>query len=124
VLASIAYVVYLTTDSTTTITLANVKIDSMHVSCGTTTLSASGSAFFDYLFVCGEHSLQNFMNGILPLKIISIRPNPAQEEIEVVASTFSRSGTTESRPYYISIFDAMGREVYSGMQNLSSGRND
>ena len=42
----------------------------------------------------------NFMNGILPLKIISIRPNPAQEEIEVVASTFSRSGTTESRPVH------------------------
>jgi len=92
-----------------------------------------GSAFFDYKFACGDHSLQNFMNGIFPMRIISIRPNPAQEEITVVvysgadsqsASKASPPGGLRVRPTAVSLFDAMGREVYSEMQNLSSGRND
>ena len=78
--------------------------------------------------------MQDGMNGILPLKIISLRPNPAQDEVILsvsVAPTFSRSAgaegrsePTESRLHYVTIFDALGNQVFSQERNLPSGTNE
>ncbi|MDP4237323.1 MAG: hypothetical protein Q8919_12825, partial [Bacteroidota bacterium] len=61
VLASIAFTVYLSKDSTTTIDLKTVLIDSTPLPCTNLILSYSGSATFDYQFLCGERSLAGFM---------------------------------------------------------------
>ena len=72
-------------DSTTPIdmTYRSFRSDTT-IPCNVLSVNGGGSAFFDYKFDCGDKSLMNFMNGILPLKIVSIRPNPAQEEITVI----------------------------------------
>jgi len=130
-LASIGFRVYLTKDSVTTIDVVS-RIDTMPGPCGSvvTTSIESSSAAFNYSFICGERAIQDGMNGFLPMKIISLRPNPAQDEIiiDVVAPAFSRSGggnsdwTAESRPYYV--FDALGKQVYSGTAEISLGTNE
>jgi len=99
-----------------------------------TTSIESSSATFDYNFICGEKTVSDYMNGVLPLKIISLHPNPAGDEVTlsvVVAPTFSRSGgaasqgePTESRLHYFTITDALGKQVFSDERNLPSGTNE
>jgi hypothetical protein len=113
VLASIAFLVYLTKDSTTQIIMTNASY-TRSIPCGILSISGIGIAQFDYRFLCGERTIQNFMNGILPLKIGYIRPNPAQDEILV-----SIEGHPESLQQF-SIYDVMGREVYTAMQKIVS----
>ncbi len=116
VLATLGFRVYLTKDSTTTIILIP-KNDTTILPCGIVTLSSGGAATFDYQFLCGERSISGFMNGIMPLKIISIRPNPAQDEIELdLESSGIQSATIE-------IFDALGVKFVSQEKNFSKGVN-
>ena len=117
ILASVGFRVYLTKDSVTTIDLVNAKIDTTHPPCTTLAFSASGSATFDYQFICGERSISGFMNGVMPMKIISMRPNPAQDEIEIdLESAIKQDANIEIR-------NALGACVYSGAKNLTSGPN-
>ncbi|MFI5264583.1 MAG: hypothetical protein ACHQM6_08720, partial [Candidatus Kapaibacterium sp.] len=117
VLANIGFTIYLTKDSTTTIDLANVKIDTVSLPCTITTFSYSGSAVFDYNFFCGERSLSGFMDGIMPMKIVSLRPNPAQDEIELDVQSAMKQDVR------IEIFDALGAKVSSNMRCAALGSN-
>jgi len=118
VLAQVAFRVYLTKDSTTPITM-NYLSDTMRSPCGILSVEGSGSAFFDFAFSCGEHTIQNYLNGILPLRIISIRPNPAQDEI-IIDIAIAGKGDQPVAPT-VSIFDALGNEVYSKTSSMSYG---
>jgi len=118
VMASVGFRVYLTKDSITTIDLLNANIDTLyHSPCGNVALDYSGSATFDYSFVCGERSISGFMKGILPLKIISLHPNPAQDEIELNVESSSKQGAS------VDVYDALGTKVFSDVRNMLQGAN-
>jgi hypothetical protein len=94
-----------------------MKIDTSHAPCTTLAFMGSGSAIFDYQFLCGERSIGGFMNGVLPLSITSIRPNPAQDEIEIdLQSAIKQDASIEIR-------NALGSKVFSGIKNLTYGSN-
>jgi len=119
ILASIGFTVFLTKDSTTTINLLNAKIDTTNnPPCGNTTFSYSGSTLFDYNFVCGERSISGYMNGVMPMKIISLRPNPAQDGIELNVQSFSKQDAV------FEIYDALGTRVFSNVKNLQQGASN
>jgi hypothetical protein len=116
VLASVGFRVYLTKDSTTTIEMT-YRADTTNLPCNIMTLSQNGSATFDYNFLCGERSISGFMNGMLPLSITSIRPNPAQDEIVIdLQSAMKQDANIEIR-------NALGAKVFSDSRNLISGTN-
>ena len=57
------------------------------------------------------------MNGVMPMRIISMRPNPAQDEIQIdLESAVKQDANIEIR-------NALGACVYSGAKNLVSGSN-
>jgi hypothetical protein len=116
VLATVGFRVYLTKDSTTTIELIK-RTDSSNVNCIISTLAQSGTATFDYNFLCGERSIAGFLNGKMPMKIVSIRPNPAQNELEIGLVSASKQDAN------IEIFDALGVKVFSEARNVSIGEN-
>jgi photosystem II stability/assembly factor-like uncharacterized protein len=116
VLASVGFIIYLTKDSVTPITMTT-RTDTTRSSCGIMTMGVGGSATFDYNFLCGERSISGFMNGVLPLKIISLYPNPAQDIIELdVRSTQNQNAT-------VRIFDALGIKYFSNGINMVTGLN-
>ncbi len=116
ILATIGFTVYLTKDSTTSIILTN-RNDTTQTPCGMTTLTLGGSATFDYSYLCGERSLSAFLRDGLQIHITSIRPNPAQDEIEInLQSGLKQDANVE-------IFNALGARVYFGAKNLILGEN-
>jgi len=119
VLATLAFRVYLTKDSTTNLALANVQLGGIDTSAGAcpTTLSYSGSASFGYDFACGERSIQGWMNGVMPMRIISLRPNPAQDELKL--NVFSSSMQEAN----IEILDALGKSFTTYMSYMTYGTN-
>jgi hypothetical protein len=120
ILASIGFIVYLTKDSVTTLNLANVKIgaiDTMPCQDITTLSYLSDTAVFNYNFLCGERSISGLMNGVMPMRIISMHPNPAQDEIVLNLQTAVKQNAT------IEIRNALGASVYSGSKNLIIGSN-
>jgi len=116
ILATVGFSVYLTKDSVTTISMTN-RTDTTALPCGSMTLSTGGSATFDYNYFCGERSLAGFMNGVMPMKIVSLRPNPSQEEIELDLQSASKQNAQ------VEIFDALGVKVFSETRNIVAGSN-
>jgi hypothetical protein len=116
ILASVGFRVYLTKDSVTTINMTN-RTDTTNLPCSIMTISSGGSATFNYQFLCGERSISGFMNG-QPISIISIRPNPAQDEIEINLQSALKQDAN------IEIFDALGAKVFSDSKNLVTGSNN
>ncbi len=115
VLATIGFTVYLTKDSTTSINLINVKIDTVSLPCTVTTFSDSGSATFDYNFLCGERSIAGFLGGVMPMRIVALRPNPAQDELLIdLQSAVKQDAQVE-------ILNALGAKVYSDIKNVIPG---
>jgi hypothetical protein len=119
ILATAAFRIYLTKDSTTDIALANVKMNGLDSSGGPCllTFSTSGVAHFNYDFACGELSIAGSMDGITPLKIVSLRPNPAQDEIELLL------GSALSQEATIEISNSLGAKIFSQYQHLTAGQN-
>jgi hypothetical protein len=117
VLATVAFRVYLTNDSVTDIVLTNGKLHGADTASGpcAMTLSYFGIAHFNYDFVCGEHSIAGLMNGIMPMKIISLHPNPTQDAIELELRS------PEKQRLQIEIFDALGVNVYSQNSEVVAG---
>lgn len=113
VLASLAFTVFLTIDSSTTIFMNNMSDTTYLPTCGMMTTSSGGSATFNYNFICGERSISGFMKGILPLKIIGIRPNPAQDEISIDLQS------AQDQEINIEIFNELGMQVFSKKINLT-----
>jgi hypothetical protein len=115
-LATVGFTVYLTKDSATTINMAN-RTDTTSLPCGSMTLSTGGSASFDYNYICGERSLAGYMSGVMPMKITSLHPNPAQDEIELDLQSASKQNAM------IEIFDALGVKVFSDVRYIITGSN-
>ncbi len=116
ILATIGFTVYLTKDSTTSIILTN-RNDTTQTPCGMTTLTLGGTATFDYNYLCGERSLSSFLRDGSQIHITSIRPNPAQDEIEIALESGLKQDAN------VEIFNALGARVYFGAKNLIAGEN-
>ena len=116
-IAELNFNIYLTKDTATTIVFSSVTLNSSDpkfMDCVSYPLS-TGLDFL-YLNSCGDRSLRAFKLS-KPMKIISMRPNPAQDEIEIdLESAIKQDANIEIR-------NALGACVYSGAKNLTSGSN-
>ncbi|MFI5263921.1 MAG: T9SS type A sorting domain-containing protein [Candidatus Kapaibacterium sp.] len=81
------------------------------------TFITSGIAHFNYDFVCGDHTLSGFMNGVIPMKIISILPNPARDLVEIILESEIVQQAN------IEIINSLGEKIFSGVQRLNPRQN-
>lgn len=99
-----SYVVRLAVSAQTPIMIENVKLnqaDAAFENCVARVLSSNGSDF-SYLYNCGDGALQDYLrDGSLPLRIVSMRPNPVDDVL--VLETESRSDVQ------VQIIDPLGR---------------
>ena len=72
---------------------------------------------FTELWLCGDSTLSNYLRTGNILQITSLRPNPAQDELEIDLSSAVKQDAN------IEIFDALGVRVVSEMRSLGVGRN-
>jgi hypothetical protein len=102
----------------TNITMSNIQLNGGDQNFTNCILSAdTTSCSFTLIAQCGDSTQSSFLKGIIPMKIISIRPNPAQDEIELdLQSPVEQASTIE-------IFDALGVRVLSDMKHISKGTN-
>jgi hypothetical protein len=115
-IAQIAFQVFLTTDTSTTLAFKNISLnasDPNFMGCAAYPLATGID--FNYLNVCGDPSIRTFMLG-KPINM-TIRPNPVQDEIIVDLQTILNSDAS------IEIFNILGVKVFSLVQNLSEGVN-
>ncbi len=57
------------------------------------------------------------MNGVMPMNITSLRPNPAQDGLQVdLRSAVKQDALLE-------IYDALGAKVFSDIKNIAAGSN-
>ena len=95
----------------------NFNGDTTFRDCMLASLSKTDSLFVDIQDQCGDSTLRQFLRTGKVLDIISIRPNPAQDEIEIdLESAIKQDANIEIR-------NALGACVYSGAKNLVSGSN-
>jgi photosystem II stability/assembly factor-like uncharacterized protein len=103
----------------TPIIMTNLKLNNGDLDFMNCILSAdtTNTSFF-LIAQCGDSTLSRYLNGQMPMKIISLHPNPAQDEI--VIDVVNPVGQVQSAP---TIFDALGEKVYSEIKNLPSGQS-
>lgn len=115
-IAEINFNVYLTKDTTTTLVLGSIALNSSDpkfMGCVAYPLSA-GSDFL-YLNSCGDRSIRTFMLG-KPIEM-TIHPNPARDEIEInLQSPLNQDASIE-------MLNALGAKVYSDFKSLAAGSN-
>jgi hypothetical protein len=122
-IADITFRAMLTTVNTTQLTMSNLKLNGGSADYNNCILSAdSDNTNFALDFQCGYITLQGFMNGTFPVRIVSLRPNPAGDEVEIMIS-YGETGGLRVRPTIIAVFDVMGKEVYSSAANVVTGMN-
>ena len=117
-IATIRFMPMVTKTMQTGITMSNLQLNNGDVNFANCILSAdSANTSFTLDAVCSDSTISNYLKGIAPMKIISMRPNPAQDEIEInLQSTMKQDANIEIR-------NALGACVYSGVKNLKSGPN-
>lgn len=117
-LAILRYHVYLTKDSATDITVSNTTINNGDTSSCAPKIASQTSEGFTYRYECGDRSIQSFLRtGIASLKIVSIKPNPARDEVTV---EFEQS---ENADMVIDIYDMLGTSVQRMVTHSAKGQN-
>ncbi len=102
----------------TAVTMTNLHLNGGDQAFHDCILSADTSVTeFRAIDICGDSTLRNYLLGIPPLQITSIRPNPAQDEIEINLRSAIEQHVT------IEIFDALGENKLSDKKNLMKGSN-
>jgi hypothetical protein len=95
-LADLVYKVHLTKDSSTDISLSDLKLNGGDSSpCAPRILGGgplgNGEPAFSYTYRCGDRTIRKFLEtGIPPLDIVSIHPNPASEEVTIEIASQSK----------------------------------
>ena len=117
VIATVGFLVYLTRDSVTMIEMTK-RTDTMILPCNIMTLGMGGTATFDYKYLCSERSISGFMSGVMPMRIVSIRPNPAQDKVTIDVHAAIAQDVS------IRLINALGTIVYSGNSGLVQGPNN
>ena len=117
-IADVKFMAMLTDTNSTAITMSNLKLNGGNPDYHDCILAAdSSNTNFSLLFMCGDSTLYHFMRTKKILEIISIRPNPAQDELMIdLQSAIKQDANIEIR-------NALGAKVYSGIKYLTSGSN-
>jgi photosystem II stability/assembly factor-like uncharacterized protein len=113
--AAINFQTYISKDTASTVTLDEINFnqDVTFRDCMVSSLTKTDSLFVSVNSQCGDSILKNFLNGVLPMKILSVHPNPAQDEIIVdVQSPVNQDATIE-------IYNALGQNVFSQKTSIS-----
>jgi hypothetical protein len=117
-LAELIFEVFLTKDSTTNLTLSNLHLNSYDPKFQECiALAMADSTAFQYQYFCSERTIAAFLrnnNGIL---IASIRPNPAQDYLEVSL----QSGFTQNA--HFEIVNSLGESALIEDESLHTGQN-
>ena len=117
-IAGLRFEAMVTSTMQTPITMTNLKLNDGDPEYANCVLSADTSnSNFLLIAQCGDSTVSNLLNGIPPLRIISIRPNPAQDELGIDLES------REKQDAPIEIFDALGVKVFSDTRNISVGSN-
>ncbi|HWF44445.1 MAG TPA: T9SS type A sorting domain-containing protein [Candidatus Kapabacteria bacterium] len=113
-IGTLTFQVYLTKDSTTPLTLSNITFDTPSGLSPDCIASVDDSgAEFSYIYLCGDRTLQHFMQTGTPFTIESIVPNPAQTEITVRLGGAAVGAHHAGVIAYI-LSDALGRAALWG----------
>ncbi len=117
-IADVKFQAMITDTTSTQVTLTNLKLNGGDPNYANCVLSAdSSNTNFTEVFLCGDSTLYNYLRTGKLLDIISIRPNPAQDELEIdLQSAVKQDATVE-------IFDALGVRVFSDVRNIAAGSN-
>ena len=117
-IADVKFEAMITDTASTTITMTDLKLNGGDANYANCVLSADTSnTNFTEVFLCGDTTLYNYLHTGKLLDIISIRPNPSQDEIELdLHSVMNQDAVVE-------IFDALGAKVFSEVRNIGAGSN-
>jgi len=107
--------VYLTDSLTTQLSVSNISFSPFFMGVQPDCIASIGDtgASFTYLSRCGDKTIQEAMNGVLPFSIESIQPNPASSNIEI------KLRKSSSSPTDYALFDAIGRTIISNQMTTS-----
>lgn len=118
-LAILRYHVYLTKDSATDITVSNVSINIGDTSSCAPKIAASTQAGFTYRYECGDKSIQSFLrNGQASLTIISVKPNPAKDEVRI------NLRSEKDRYVTLRVIDISGKVMIELPKHISAGEQE
>ncbi|HET9137229.1 MAG TPA: T9SS type A sorting domain-containing protein [Candidatus Kapabacteria bacterium] len=116
-LAELFYKVYLTNDSTTAITVNDIKFnpnDPGFQNC-VASVSPRDSNGFEYIFHCGDRLILSSGFGEQNIRIMGIHPNPTDAKI---TADISIKAATDG---YITVTDVLGKEVVSTFRHFEAG---
>jgi hypothetical protein len=117
-IGELTFKVMLTKDSITDIVMtdAHLNISDPSFEKCVTSITQTGSSF-TYQYVCGDHFIQHYMRGeTLPLKIVSLKPNPAQNEVAVELDA------ADGGIAMMEVYDELGKRVMRKEIAIVKGR--
>ncbi len=118
ILAQLYYLVRLTSDSVTTIELSTASFNSydpQYEECIASVTTTGSTFIFDSK--CGDPTIGALLRGSLPVKIISVRPNPLSATVTL---NIKASDNLQDE---VHIYNILGSEVYSKQLHLTNGEN-
>ncbi|HET9135652.1 MAG TPA: T9SS type A sorting domain-containing protein [Candidatus Kapabacteria bacterium] len=117
VIAELKYAVFLTKDSTTSLSLSNAHFNPADISYERciATVTAAGDAF-NYEFACGEHLVRGVLRGEV-LTLLSISPNPTTGGIAISIQS------PNEQVSQLEVYDMLGKAVVSEHLDLKKGKN-
>jgi hypothetical protein len=116
-LGYLRYIVMLTKDSSTAITLSNLTLNNNDTSACAPKIVSQTAESFTYIYQCGDHFIQHFLRGDnLPLKIVSLKPNPAQNELAIELDA------AEGGVVQMEIYDELGKRVMQREITFAKGK--
>lgn len=116
IIGSIFFEIYLTKDSLSILDLSNLKLnegDPYFERCIASVGDLGGN--FTYVFRCGERLLSKYMGSVQIFSIISVRPNPTYDEVELTVNA------QQETDLVISVYDALGKQMLTDTRQISSG---
>jgi hypothetical protein len=117
-LASVKLFVFLSDSTSTPIQLSTIKLNSSDPDYERCTLSAtSDTTNFSVYLHCGDSTIVEYMRGNpLPLRIVSLKPNPAQNELAIELDA------AEGEVTQMEIYDELGNRVMRREISFAKGR--
>ena len=114
--ATVKFMAMVTDTTSTPIKVSNVVVNNAEPNFNNCILSVTSlDTTFSLEFVCGDSNVSHFLHTGQVLFNISIRPNPARDELEIDLHSAAKQDVP------VEIFDALGVKVFSQMRNVDAG---
>ena len=115
-MVSVKFRTFLTDTTLSTIELSTIQLNNDDPDYKNCTLSATGnSTTFTQASICGDSTIRSFMQTGKLIDILSIRPNPAKDEVFIEVSSVNEAAAT------IRIIDIEGKTHYQIPYTLQQG---